>query len=400
VKVLVAHNRYRSELPSGENVAVDEEIGALEAAGVGVVPYLRSSDEIPSRSLRGKLAVPFLAVHSPEAVADVRRLLAQHRVDVLHLHNPYPLISLSVVGAAHQLGVPVVVTLHNHRHSCVRGSYFRDGHACTLCQGRSLPWPAVRHGCYRDSRVQSVPMVAALAAHRRDQRAVDRWVALSDPVAESIVASGLTTPERVVVRPNSVRDPGPADPPGAGLLFVGRLTPEKGVPVLLDAWERAGRPFGTLTIVGEGPSADLAAAAARRDRTVRVLGRLDPAAVGDLIRSAAAVVVPSTAPEALPLVVLEAFAHGRGVLASDRGGLAAVVDPSVGWLATPTGPGLAAAMTAAAGDDLAAKGSAARGLFDRTYAPPVVTAAQIEIYREVIAEARSRSAARGTDPRG
>ncbi|HET9945239.1 MAG TPA: glycosyltransferase family 4 protein, partial [Actinomycetes bacterium] len=290
MKVLVAHNRYRSELPSGENVAVDEEISALAEAGVQVVPYLRSSDEIPRLPPLRKAAVPFLPIHSPAAVADVRRLVGEHRVDVLHLHNPYPFISLSVVRAAHDLGVPVVVTLHNHRHSCVRGSYFRDGHACTLCQGRTVPWPAVQHGCYRDSRVQSVPMVAALAVHRRDQRAVDRWIALSDPVAESIVASGLTTPERVVVRPNSVRDPGPAGPPGRGLLFVGRLTAEKGVPVLLDAWERAGRPFGTLTIVGEGPSADLAAAAARDDRSVRVLGRLDPAAVAAEIRSAAVVV--------------------------------------------------------------------------------------------------------------
>ena len=213
MKVLVAHNRYRSVLPSGENVAVDDEINALAAAGVHVVPYLRSSDDIPGLPLAGKLAVPFLPIHSPAAVADVRRLVRKHHVDVLHLHNPYPFISLSVVRAAHRLGVPVVVTLHNHRHSCVRGSYFRDGHACTLCQGRTLPWPAVQHGCYRDSRLQSVPMVVALAAHRRDQRAVDRWIALSDPVARSIQASGLTTPERVVVRPNSVRDPGPAGPP-------------------------------------------------------------------------------------------------------------------------------------------------------------------------------------------
>jgi len=398
VKVLVAHNRYRSALPSGENVAVEEEISALERAGVQVVPYLRSSDEITELPMLRQLAVPFLPIHSPAAVADVRRLIDEHRVDVVHLHNPYPFISLSVVRTAHDLGVPVVVTLHNHRHSCVRGSFFRDGHACTLCQGRTIPWPAVRHGCYRDSRVQSVPMVAALAAHRRDQRAVDRWIALSDPVADSILASGLTSPERVVVRPNSVRDPGPAGPPGRGLLFVGRLTVEKGLQVLLQAWQLAHRPFGTLIVVGEGPLAREAAQVAAADPTVRVMGRLDPEAVAKQIRAAAALVVPSTAPEALPLVVLEAYAHGRPVLASDRGGLAAAVDPAVGWLSAPTGPALAEAMRTAAADDLAARGAAARGRYLRTYAPSVVIGAQLEIYRQVIAESRSRPTAPGRGP--
>ena len=79
MKVLVAHNRYRSELPSGENVAVDEEIDALGGAGIHVIPYLRSSDEIPDLPLRRKLAVPFLPVHSPAAVADVRRLVGERR---------------------------------------------------------------------------------------------------------------------------------------------------------------------------------------------------------------------------------------------------------------------------------------------------------------------------------
>ena len=386
MKVLVAHNRYRSELPSGENAVVDEEIAELTRAGVEVVPYLRSSDEIPGLAPLAKLSVPLRPVHSPGAVADVRRLIAENQVDVLHLHNPYPLISMSVVRAARQAGVPVVMTLHNHRHSCVRGSYFRDGHPCTLCRGKSLPWPAVQHGCYRDSRAQSVPMAIALRAHRSDQRSVDRYVALTESIATSIRESGLVRADQVVVRPNSVPDPGPAAEPGDGLLFVGRLTAEKGVPLLLEAWERAGRPFGSLAVVGDGPEAPaVAAAAVRSQGAVRATGRLTGTAVAAAFRGCAAVVVPSTAPEALPLVVLEAFAHGRPVVACTGGGLEAVVDDSVGWLAAPTVGDLAATLSAAAAGDLAGRGARARERYLRTYAPSEVTASQIQIYRDVIA---------------
>jgi glycosyltransferase involved in cell wall biosynthesis len=385
VKVLVAHNRYRSDLPSGENRVVDTEIEMLRSAGVEVVTYLRSSDEIAKMPAVRRLTVPLQPVHARRAVADVGRLIDEHRPDVLHLHNPFPLISWSVVGAAHERGVPVVQTVHNHRHSCMRGSYFRDGHPCHLCKGHATPWPAVQHGCYRDSHLQSVPMAIAFRAHRHDQRCVDRYVALTQPIADSILASGLVRPDQVVVRPNTAPDPGPPARPGTGLVFVGRLTVEKGVDVLVDAWQTSDRPFGTLTVVGDGPlRTELEARAADPHSGLVVRGPLDQDAVAQVVRGAAAVAVPSTSPEALPLVVLEAFAHGRAVLAADGGGLAATVTPDVGVLAAPTVPGMTSALTALAAADLAALGRAARTRYEQRYAPPVVVAAQLDIYRGVL----------------
>jgi glycosyltransferase involved in cell wall biosynthesis len=334
-----------------------------------------------------RLTVPFLPLHSPRAVADVDALISAERPDVLHLHNPWPLISLSVVPTAHRRGVPVVATVHNHRHSCMRGSYFRDGHDCRQCEGLSLPWPAVQHGCYRDSRLQSVPMAAAFRLHRKDQRAVDRYVALTQPIADSILRSGLVTADQVVLRPNSVPDPGPPTPPGRGLLYVGRLSVEKGVPLLLQAWAAAGRPFGTLTVVGDGPARRFVEARAQEEGSgVVATGPLDAAGVSTALRGAAALVVPSTAPEGMPLVVLEALAHGRPVLATE--GLAGVVDPTVGWLSPPTEAGLAAALTQAAAEGSDSRGASARARYQRRYAPNVVIAAQLAIYRDVLAERR------------
>ena len=352
MKVLVVHNRYVSALPSGENAAVEAELANLRQAGVQVVTYLRSSDEIATMSTLEKARVPFAAIHAASAVRDITALIDQQRPHVLHLHNPFPLISLSVIRAAHRRGVPVVQTVHNHRHTCLQGSHLRDQRPCFDCRGKALPWPAVMHGCYRDSRRQSVPMALALATHRSDQRSVDRYVALSPNVAESLQLSGLTRPGQVVIRPNSVPDPGPATLPGHGLLFVGRLSSDKGVPLLLEAWQAAGRPFEVLTIAGDGPDRALVESmASRPEAAVRYLGPLDRSGVAEAMRASAAVVVPSVAPEAHPLVVLEAYSHGRPLLGSCRGGLLTLVTPEVGWLAEPTPGGLAAGLVQAAADD-------------------------------------------------
>ena len=387
MKVLVVHNRYRSALPSGENQVVDDEIAGLRGIGLDVATYMRSSDEISAMRPAARLSVPLLPLHSPRAVADVERLMSTETPDVLHLHNPWPLISLSIVPAAHRKGVPVVATVHNHRHSCMRGSYFRDGHDCRLCEGRDLPWPAIRHACYRDSRIQSIPMAAAFRLHRKDQRAVDRYIALTQPIADSILASGLVSPRQVVQRPNSVPDPGPPVPPGHGLLYVGRLSAEKGVPLLLHAWELANQPYGTLTVIGDGPERALVEAVARRPGSgVVATGRLGQGDVSAALHDTAAVVVPSISPEGMPLVVLEALAHGRPVIATT--GLADVVDDSVGWLAQPTVASLAEVLSGAAAEGSSARGAAARTRYQRQFAPEIVLARQLAIYRDVIAERR------------
>lgn len=387
MKVLVVHNRYRSAVPSGENEVVDSEVLDLRRAGVEVVTYLRSSDEISAMGVRERAGVPLSPIHSPRAVRDLVKIIQDERPDLVHLHNPYPLISLSVVRAAHRHGLPVVHTVHNHRHSCPRGSYFRDGHPCFECRGKTLPWPAVQHGCYRDSRAQSIPMALAFAVHRTDQRSVDRYIALSTSIAESLRESGLVDPERIAIRPNSVPDPGMPAPPGAGLLFVGRLSREKGFPLLLEAWRQARQPFGTLTVVGDGPERSRAvAAAADPDAKVVFLGPLERAAVGEHLSASAAVVVPSTAPEALSLVVLEALAHGRPVLAARTGGLPSLVNESVGWLSAPEVDELASTLARAATADLESLGRAARATYVRYYAPAIVTAQQLRIYEAVLAE--------------
>lgn len=389
----MAHNRYRSAQPSGENRVVDGEIAQLSAAGVEVIPFLRDSDDIGSLPLRGKALLPVSPLWNSGAQRSLAALLREHRPDVLHLHNPYPLLSPAVVRTAHRYGVPVVHTAHNYRQVCASGIYFRDGGICHDCRGRRLGVPAVIHRCYRGSAPQSAVMAVTLAAHKRTWLSVDRYVAPTAALAAHLRDYGVPA-ERITVKPNALPDPGPPPPPGDGFLFLGRLSPEKGLGLLLDAWTRhPDGTLGTLRIAGGGelrPRAEQAAAA-RAD--VDYLGQLDAAGAGEAVAASAVVVVPSTCDDVLPTVVIEALAAGRPVLGTALGGIPYLVGDA-GWVVEPAAEPLAAGLAAAgaaatgvaaagaAGVGAAAAGpaGAARARYEATFHPDVVTRQLLDVY--------------------
>jgi glycosyltransferase involved in cell wall biosynthesis len=383
VKVVVAHNRYRSAQPSGENTVVDQEIAALAEAGVHVLPFLRDSDVIEAMPAARKALLPVSPLYNPGAQRALAALIAEHRPDVLHLHNPYPLLSPWVVRTAHRHGVPVVQTVHNYRQVCSPGLYFRDGHICTECRGRAIGLPGIKHRCYRGSRAQSAVMAVTLAAHRPTWRSVDRYIALTSAIADHLRDYGIPD-ERIVVKPNSVPDPGPHSQAGAGFLFLGRLTPEKGLGLLLEAWRRhPDGALGPLRIAGDGEERRLAEEAATTRADVTYLGPLDRPGVVAALRSAAVVVATSTWHDVLPTVVIEALANARPVLGTALGGIPYLIgdgDPDrAGWTVPADAEALAAALPIAR-DGAAALAPVARARYERLFHPDVVTRRLIEVY--------------------
>jgi glycosyltransferase involved in cell wall biosynthesis len=389
LKIVVAHNRYAAASPSGENVVVDAEIAQLRAAGLTVVPFLRSSDEIGELPPAQKALLPLSPVYNRASQQTLAELLRAEKPDVLHLHNPYPLLSPWVVRTAHRHGVPVVQTVHNYRQVCAPGLYFRDGHICHDCRGRAFALPAIQHACYRGSRAQSAIMATTLAVHRGTWRSVDRYIALTSAIAAHLGDYGIPG-ERISIKPNAIPDPGPVSgPSGHGFLFAARLSPEKGLGLLLDAWRRhAEGELGTLRIAGDGPLRPLAEEVAASRADVTYLGPLDRAATAAQIRAAACVVVPSVWHDVLPTIVLEALACGRPVLGTTMGGIPYLVGadgsggPAAGWAVAPeTGEmsaGLKAAHAGAAG--LVAT---ARRRYEQSFAPDVLVQRLIDIYEEV-----------------
>lgn len=383
MRVLVVHNRYRSANPSGENRVVDDEIEMLRGNGIDVAAYMKDSDEIG----RASLSVAIGPVYSRSGVRGFREALVRHRPDVVHLHNVYPLISPAVAREAGEAQVPVVQTVHNYRHLCAAGTFYRDGHACEDCLGKSVPWPAIAHGCYRFSHLQSVPMVAGQVVHRSTWKGLARLLPVSSFVANKLIEGGFPA-DRVTVRPTGIPDPGEPGPMGSGAVYVGRLDEEKGLPLLLESWEHAGLGGQTLTIVGDGPLRAVAESAAAGDERIRLTGSLPPAEVRVAMQKAALVVIPSKTYEGLPRVLIEAFAAGRAVLGCAVGALDELVDQEVGWTAAPTPVALGSAIAVAlAARDLSSRGAAARERFLSTYTSEISTRRLIDIYRQVAAGA-------------
>ena len=350
MRVLVAHNRYRRALPSGENIGVDREVAALRDRGVTVDLLLAESDDIAGFGLGQRLTLPARPTWSATTRHRFRTMIEAQRPDLVHLHNPYPLLSPALVNWAAAAGLPVVQTVHNVRHVCLAGTFARDGEPCRDCAGRRFPWPGVVHGCYRGARGPSLALAVAHTAHRRTWSRVDRFIAVSDYVADEIIAAGLPA-GRTVVRANGIPDPGSPTAPGSGVLFAGRLSAEKGIDVLLQAWADARlRPSAPLRIAGDGPLRARVQAAAASDPDVEYLGPLDRNQMSAALTDTAVVAVPSRTPEALPTVVPEAFAHGRAVIAGQVGALPSMVDDRVGAVAAAEPGPFANAVRACLGD--------------------------------------------------
>jgi glycosyltransferase involved in cell wall biosynthesis len=383
MKVVVAHNRYASGQPSGENVVVDAEIAQLGAAGVAVLPFLRSSDEIGGFSTAQKVLLPLSPIRNGASQRALTELIKQEKPDVVHLHNPYPLISPSVIKTAHAHGVPVVHTVHNYRQVCAPGLYFRDGHVCTECRGRAFPLPAVTHTCYRGSKAQSAVMAATLAYHRSTWKEVEHFIALTDRIAEHLTDFGIPA-GRITVKPNGIPDTGASTTPGAGFLYAARLTPEKGLELVLDAWSRhPDGALGELRVIGDGPLRALAERAAAERVDVSYLGATDNAAVRAEIARAACVIAASTWHDVLPTIVLEALAGGRPVLVTDRGGMPYLAGDA-GWVVEPDAASLADGLHKAH-EGAAALAPVARARYESQFAPDVLIQRLIGVYSSVIA---------------
>jgi glycosyltransferase involved in cell wall biosynthesis len=381
MRVLVAHNFYRSTAPSGENNLVRAEVELLRSGGVDVVEQFEDSDALVG--VRGVLRAAPGPIYSREGVRRFTRLLRESRPDVVHLHQVTPLISPWVVRVANSQQVPVVQTVHAYRHTCVNGLHVRDGRVCTDCLGTRLNLPSVRHACYRGSRLQTVPVTLGLDLHRRTWRdGVDRFLALTPFMRDLLVAGGLPA-ERISIRPTWVPDPWLAGAPGRDVLYVGRLDQAKGVDRLLDAWAQ-GRPEGRrLLLAGDGPLAGRVDDVQRRDPTVQWLGVVSPERVAAAMRDAAYVVVPSRFFEGYPLVVAEAFGHGRPVLTVSGGSVGTVVTDPTASVPHPTCEALAIAIASIDDDAVASRGTAARASYEANNSPGQALESLLRVYRQV-----------------
>ncbi len=322
-RVLMVHNRYL--IRAGEDASTDAEVRALREYGWEVDLYEEDNARIAEL---GGLRTGLRAIWSRESYREVSHRLRRQPYDVVHVQNFFPLISPAAHYAARRAGVPVVQSLRNYRLLCAASTLHRDGKICGDCVGKMLPWPAVRHGCYRGSKPATASIATMLTVHRAARtwhRCVDSYIALSKFARDQFILNGFDA-DKIAVKPNFVLpDPGIGPGDGRYALFVGRLAPEKGLGTLLDAWQRIGERL-PLKIVGDGPLAAEVAARARAIPGVSICGALPLPRVYELMGRASLQLVTSEWYEPFGRVVVEAFAKGTPVIASEIGAMAELVD--------------------------------------------------------------------------
>jgi len=333
------------------------------------------------------------AIWSGRSYRGLEHATRSHSPDVVHFHNTFPLVSPAAYYAVRKHGVPIVQTLHNYRLLCPGATLFRDGAVCEECIERQSLLPALTHHCYRNSHVATTAVAAMLAVHRAActwHRTVDVYIAPTEFVRRKFIDGGLP-PDRIVVKPHFVLpDPGKGKGRGGYALFVGRLSEEKGVRTLAEAWQTL--PEIPLLVAGDGPLAGTP-----WPRGITWLGNQPRERVVALMKDARVLVVPSMFYEIGPLTVVEAFACGLPVIASNLGSMAERVGHHrTGFLFHPGDAQDLARQVRWAfehPEELQTMGAAARREFEEKYTAERNYKMLTDIYEMAIERARRRQSA-------
>ncbi|AZN36846.1 glycosyltransferase [Iodobacter ciconiae] len=384
LRVLVVHNYYQQK--GGEDSVVENEIALLRAYGHHVELYSRHNDELAKLS---RLSIFQQAFWSKKTYSDLNALLQRFKPDVIHVHNTLSLISPSLYWAAAKFNIPVVQTLHNFRLLCPQAMFLRKGNICESCIGRNT-WRSVVHRCYRSSLSQSAVVSGMLSLHRglgTYRKNVNRYISLNSFCKRKFVEGGL--PEnKICIKPNFIADINSVSADRKGFLFAGRLSPEKGLHILADAFNP--ELHGQLSVAGGGE--DLALL--NRFPAIRQLGVLSSDGIRLEMQKSYALVLPSIWYENMPMILVEAFMSGLPVIASRIGALAELVEDGVTGLLFNVGDSadLAEKMKWAMEHPelMLEMGKNARKKYLSSYCAEVNIKLLINIYEEAIADIKAQ----------
>lgn len=327
--ILIVHNYY--QIPGGEDTAVANEKRMLEDHGHKVVLYSRNNSELKEMSKLQKLLLPLTTVFNLRTYKDIKRLIRSERIDIVHVHNTLNLISPAVYYATRAMKVPVVQTIHNFRLLCPGATFYRDGHICEDCVSKGLMY-AVKHHCYRGSKLQTLACVISTKIHRMTGIYGEiNYICLTEFNKEKLLQLKQIKPERVFVKPNFVEDTSdeiiPYDKRKDQFIFAGRLDKLKGIDILFETWKQMETTAPKLIVCGTGPMEGWCRKflVDNPDCNIEMRGFVPNKEAKKLIANSKALILPTQWYEGFPMTIVEAFSVGTPVIGSNLGNTGSLI---------------------------------------------------------------------------
>lgn len=340
IKVLMLHNYYQQR--GGEDSVFEAEVQLLQKYGDSVQTLQFHNNTVLDNPFH-KLKAGLQGIYNPSSAQQLEKKIKDFKPDILHAHNFFPIASPVVFKVAKRHNIPVVMTLHNFRLVCPNALLYRQEKPCETCISKAFPIPGVLNACYRRSKLQTAAVAAMSFIHKllgTWKQDIRRYIVLNDFAKKKFLASTLKLQaEQLAVKPNFIFDPIaagdiiPDSVRGEYFIYIGRLSPEKGIKYLLEAFNTMEYP---LKIVGHGPLEQEVQQAAKQTKNIEYLGFQEKKEVIQLVAGAKALILPSTCYENFPMSVLDAFSLGTPVITSRIGALPDIVqDAFTGFIASP-----------------------------------------------------------------
>lgn len=323
--ILIVHNYY--QIPGGEDTVVANEMRMLEEHGHKVILYSRNNTELKQMSKLQKLVLPFTTVFNPKTYKDIKRIIKTENIEIVHVHNTLNLISPAVYYAARAMKVPVVQTVHNFRLLCPGATFYRDGHICEDCVEHGLKC-AVKHSCYRESKLQTLACVISTWIHRTTGiYGKINYICLTEFNKSKLLEFKQIKPERVFVKPNFTYPPNVKNETEEFYLFIGRVEEIKGIPIILEAFEKM--PDKRIVIAGTGTKLEEYELKEKEFKNIEFKGFVPKDKLQHLLRRTKAVIVASQCYETFGMIVAESFASHVPVIVGDIGNVGNLVDDGI-----------------------------------------------------------------------
>ena len=333
MKLLIVHNLYKSDTIGGEDLVFQRELTWLkERLGDDkVLSYSVSNDHL------NKMKLLYTLWGDRTHYQNIYNLVKKEKIDIVHVHNFFPMLSPSVMLAAKKAGAVVVQTLHNFRWWCLSGLFYLEKQGfCQKCLSYQMAWPGVKNRCYRKSLLQS--FLAGLAfwwyKRKRVKEAIDYYFVLSKTQVD-LLKNGLIPPQKLILKSNAILETAPPTPKAKkGYLYVGRLEEAKGIKLLLKVWEKLDKEY-QLTIIGSGPLEKSLTMQYQKDN-IHFLGNCPSDGVIQHMQKAKFLIHPGMAVETFGLTILEAMSHGTPVIGLNIGTRSEwIQDGQNGYLCSP-----------------------------------------------------------------